>query len=93
MKTYEIKKTHDYSPSHDRVIESGLTYQEAVEVLELETKLVRSNGGSIIHHNQDGLMWEEADGSEIYTYNIYEQEEEDEGEGQDPEYYEEMLKD
>jgi hypothetical protein len=93
MTTYKIEKTYDYSPELNDTIESGLTYQEAVEVLELETKLVRSNGGSIIHHNQDGLMWEEADGSEIYTYNIYEQEEEDEGEGQDPEYYEEMLKD
>jgi hypothetical protein len=86
--TYEIKKTHDYSPSHDRVIESGLTYNEAVEALEIEAILVRANGGSVIHHNQDELIWEEADGSEIYTYTIYEQEQDFEGEGQDPEYYE-----
>jgi hypothetical protein len=88
MTTYEIKKTYDYSPELNEVIESGLSYQEACEALELEAKLVRANGGLVIHHNQDELLWEEADGSEIYSYTIYEQETECEGEGQDPEYYE-----
>lgn len=88
MTTYEIKKTYDYSPGLNEVIESGLSYQEACEALELEAKIVRADGGLVIHHNQDELLWEEADGSEIYSYTIYEQEQDFEGEGEDPEYYE-----
>jgi hypothetical protein len=88
MTTYKIEKTYDYSPELNEVIESGLSYQEACEALELEAKMVRANGGLVIHHNQDELLWEEADGSEIYSYTIYEQEREHKGEGQDPEYYE-----
>jgi hypothetical protein len=78
MKTYNILKSYDSTPSKNKVEETGITLEKAMFQLDVNESLWRRHGGQVISRTDSVLICEESNGNEIITWSINEVEDENE---------------
>jgi hypothetical protein len=72
MKTYNIKKSYENSPSKNKIEEKGLTLEKAQFQLDINERLWNKHGGLVLERTEFQLICEESDDSETITWMIEE---------------------
>ena len=69
---FNIRKSYEGSPSKNKIEEKGLSLEKAQFELDINERLWRKNGGSVIERTEFQLVCEESDDSEVITWTIQE---------------------
>ncbi len=75
IKEFKVFKKYETKPSKNTTEKSGISLNEAIDVLDINEGLWKKHGGAILERTEISLTVEEPDSSEIITWSIEEIEE------------------